>query len=493
MAFSSIRSRISLFYVLTFAPLAAASILVFFYSSNLLRSAQALFDQNLYLEQLSEALSDLDLEIQNFLNTRDDEALRNYYLLDARLANLVQELPGDPSDDSDLLNLRLLRRLFDRYRSEAAQAINARRGRLIEQYGDLYTSSRRVIDYINLMIQSINWIDFQRNLQEYLSFSRWYNEIQVWALMVISATALFSLLLIAYFSLRLSLPLIRLSEAASDFGAGNFQSAAVESAGASREVKQLTATFNTMKERIREYIEEMKDKAQIKQDLMEQNIQNLHMKHVLKSAELIALQNQINPHFLFNTINTGVQLSAVEDAPRTADYLAHLAEVYRYNLRKSDEPVTLADEIASLESYIYILRIRFGERIDFSLSIESGCESLLLPPVTLQPLVENAVNHGLREVIEGGLIEVAASISGSRLHIEVTDNGEGISDEKIREALKSIEADDPLDMVMNDSAGIGLTNVLQRIRLFFGNRATILLERRESGGTRVAFELPRKE
>jgi two-component system sensor histidine kinase YesM len=311
--------------------------------------------------------------------------------------------------------------------------------------------------------------------------------------MVISATALFSLLLIAYFSLRLSLPLIRLSEAASDFGAGNFQSAAVESAGASREVKQLTATFNTMKERIREYIEEMKDKAQIKQDLMEQNIQNLHMKHVLKSAELIALQNQINPHFLFNTINTGVQLSAVEDAPRTADYLAHLAEVYRYNLRKSDEPVTLADEIASLESYIYILRIRFGERIDFSLSIESGCESLLLPPVTLQPLVENAVNHGLREVIEGGLIEVAASISGSRLHIEVTDNGEGISDEKIREALESIEADDPLDMVMNDSAGIGLTNVLQRIRLFFGNRATILLERRESGGTRVAFELPRKE
>jgi two-component system sensor histidine kinase YesM len=492
-AFSSIRSRISLFYLLTFLPLAAASILVFFYSSGLLRSAQALFDQNLYLEQLSQALHELDRETLSYLNTRDDQALRNFYLLDARLATLVQQLPDSPSESSEQLNLRLLRRLFDRYRSEVGQAINARRGRLIERYSVLYTSSRQIIDYINLMIQSINWLDFQDNLRDYLAFSRWYNEVQVWALMVLSATALLSLLLISFFSLQLSLPLIRLSEAASDFGHGNFSTAAVESRRASREVLQLTETFNSMKERIREYIEEMKDKARIQQDLMEQNIQNLHMKHVLKSAELIALQNQINPHFLFNTINTGVQLSAVEDAPRTADYLAHLAEVYRYNLRRSDEPATLADEIASLESYIYILKIRFGDRIDFVLSVGSGCEAMLLPPVTLQPLVENAVNHGLRAVTEGGIIEVSAALEGGRLRIEVTDNGQGIEPEKIHEVLASIEVEDPLDMVMNDSQGIGLTNVLQRIRLFFGNRATIRLERREEGGTRIAFDLPRKE
>lgn len=492
-AFSSIRSRISLFYLLTFIPLAVAAILVFTYSRNLLGSAQALFDQNLYLEQLNRALTDLDHSTQEYLNTRDDQSLRDFYVYDAQLAGLIQELPSQPSGDNDLLNLRLLRRLFEKYRSEVGQAINARRGRLIEQYSDLYESSRQIIDYINLMVLSINWLDFQKNLQEYLIFSRWYNEIQFWALLILLATATLSLILITYFSIQLSRPLMELSDAATKFGEGKFDSEEVISRGASKEVLLLTSTFNTMKERIRVYIDEMKDKAKMKQDLMEQNIQNLHMKHVLKSAELIALQNQINPHFLFNTINTGVQLAVVENASRTGDYLAHLAEVYRYNLRKSDLPVSLSDEVNSLESYIYILQIRFGDRIEFSLDIGEGCGSLLLPPVTLQPLVENAVNHGLKEVTEGGLIEISALIEERHLQLKVSDNGNGISDEKIAEAYASIQADDPLDMVMNENQGIGLANVLQRIRLFFGTRAIIQISRRDGGGSCISFTLPMKE
>ncbi len=490
---SSIRSRISLVFLLSLLPLALAALLVFIYSSSLLRSAQALFDQNLYLEELNRALVDLDRETQNYLDTRDDQALRSFFLFDAQLASIIEDLPQDPSADSNGLNLRLLRRLFERYRREVGQAVNARRGRLTERYSELYANSRRIIDYINLLVLSVNWLDFQESLQSYLSFSRWYNEIQFWALLLLSATALLSLLLINLFSIQLSLPLIRLSAAARDFGEGKFDSGDVETRGASREVRQLAGTFNTMRERIRLYIEEMKDKARMKQDLMEQNIQNLHMKHVLKSAELIALQNQINPHFLFNSINTGLQLSVVEDSPRTADYLAHLAELYRYNLRKSDTPVTLDEEIASLESYIYILRIRFGDRIAFAIDVDPACRNYLLPPVILQPLVENAVNHGLNAVTEGGAVEITSRRRDNRFFIEVCDNGCGMTAEKITEAYKAISDEDPLDMVMNESQGIGLTNVLQRIRLFFGNRATILVENRETGGTRIAFDLPPKE
>lgn len=495
--FSSIRSRISLVYLLTIIPMALAAILVFLYSSQLLGSAQAMFDQNLYLEQVNDVVTNLDVKTRQYLNLRDNQALRDFIELDAQLAQLIAQLPAEPGTSQDILNLHLLRNLFEEYQSKVRAAVQARRGRLTRQYSLYYEESQTIIDYINLLVLNINWLDFQKNLEQYLSFSQWYTEIQFWALIILTATAAFSLVLISFFSFRLSTPIVRLSEAAREFGKGDFTVALIDSRGASREVTQLTSTFNTMKERISNYIEQLKETAKIKQDLMEQNIQNLHMKHVLKSAELIALQNQIQPHFLFNTINTGVQLSVVEGAERTADYLGHLAEVYRYNLRKADAPVSLREELSSLESYIYVLKIRFGERIRFVIQVDEDCKDLLIPPLILQPLVENSVGHGLSEMTAGGEVRICGrreSFNGQeRLMLSVRDNGKGITEARVSEVLAAVDTDDPLDMMMSDSPGIGLVNVLQRIRLFFGQRGEIVLDGAADSGTKILFRLPIKE
>ncbi|AHC15744.1 sensor histidine kinase [Salinispira pacifica] len=457
--FSSIRSRISLVYLLTIIPMALAAILVFMYSNQLLSSAQAMFDQNLYLEQVNDVVTSLDVKTRQYLNLRDNQALREFIELDSQLAQLIARLPAAPGTSQDILNLHLLRNLFEEYQNKVRAAVQARRGRLTQQYSLYYEESQTIIDYINLLVLNINWLDFQQNLQQYLSFSQWYTEIQFWSLIILTATAAFSLVLISFLSFRLSTPIVHLSEAARDFGKGDFTVSLIDSRGASREVIQLTRTFNTMKERISSYIEQLKETAKIKQDLMEQNIQNLHMKHVLKSAELIALQNQIQPHFLFNTINTGVQLAVVEGAERTSDYLGHLAEVYRYNLRKADSPVSLREELSSLESYIYVLKIRFGDRISFITHVDEDCLNLLIPPLVLQPLVENSVGHGLSEITDGGEVRIRGErkfLNGQeRLVLSVGDNGKGMSKEKAAEVLAAVETDDPLDMMMSDTPGSG--------------------------------------
>ena len=132
---------------------------------------------------------------------------------------------------------------------------------------------------------------------------------------------------------------------------------------------------------------------EIQQSLKEKE---LMMEAHLKDAQLKYLQAQINPHFLFNTLNAGAQLAMMEGADRTYDYVQNVAEFFRYNVKKGNETVTVREEIELVDNYIYILNVRFSGEIHYEKKIEESLLSIQMPGMILQPVVENCVNHGIR-------------------------------------------------------------------------------------------------
>lgn len=193
-------------------------------------------------------------------------------------------------------------------------------------------------------------------------------------------------------------------------------------------------------------------------------------------AELKALRAQINPHFLFNALNSIAALIGEEPA-RAEETVERLAEVFRYTLRRSDhEWVRLDEELAFVRCYLDLETTRFGRRLGVSVVAEPGVGEAVVPAMIIQTLVENAVKHGIAAVAGRGRVEVRAERAGARLRIQVRDNGPGFAGGTAA-ALAT--------------AGLGLRSVQDRLRGHFGEDAALVLERDEAAGMTVAgVELP---
>lgn len=204
---------------------------------------------------------------------------------------------------------------------------------------------------------------------------------------------------------------------------------------------------------------------------------------LLARAEIKALQAQVNPHFLFNSLN--VIVSLIRQKPDTARrLLVHLGDFFRQNLQSSNqEMVTLEKEIAHIRAYLAIEQARFQEKLQVKFNVEPEVLGILLPPLTLQPLVENAVRHGLQPLAGGGCITVEAGAKPEGVEITVADNGRGMSAEKVSCCLTD-------DNTCVDNRGIGLCNVHQRLVGLFGRHAGLRIESGPGRGTRVTAVIP---
>ncbi len=192
----------------------------------------------------------------------------------------------------------------------------------------------------------------------------------------------------------------------------------------------------------------------------------------LAQAELRALRAQINPHFLFNTLNSIASLIAVNPAA-AEEITTRLAEVFRYALQGSDrQHAPLADELRFLRAYLEIERVRFGSRLRVEEAIEPGLESLAVPSLLLQPLVENAVRHAVAPRPEGGTVRLSARRSGRGLELEVGDDGPGLDAERAP-----------------GGAGFGLHSVRERLRAA-GLEEALTIESAPGRGTCVRITLP---
>lgn len=204
---------------------------------------------------------------------------------------------------------------------------------------------------------------------------------------------------------------------------------------------------------------------------------NVSMSKALK-AEVAFLQAQIKPHFLFNTLNT-ISYLCTKDGAKASQLLDHLSLYLRnsFEFKSMDTLIQLSQELEFVNTYVEIEKVRFGERLQTKLDLKSNMLSVKIPPLILQPLVENAVQHGVMKKMAGGLVKVSVKQTGSNIEFCVTDNGVGIS--ASRQEYLLIEGGD---------RGVGLRNVHQRLRSLYGTGLHI--KSVEGQGTEIRFNIP---
>jgi two-component system sensor histidine kinase LytS len=205
--------------------------------------------------------------------------------------------------------------------------------------------------------------------------------------------------------------------------------------------------------------------------------------HMLARAEIRRLQSQINPHFLFNSLNTIASFCRT-DMAKARELLRELSRYLRNNLRGHKELVSVGQEMDHVNSYLAIERARFGERIKVSTDMQPGSEQWQIPPLTIQPLVENAIRHGLKNLESGGEVHIATQAQNGELRITVTDNGQGMTPEIINKVL---DENCPSDQ----GNGVGLRNVEQRLKQLYGKKYGLSIVSQKFQGTTITLRIPR--
>ena len=203
-----------------------------------------------------------------------------------------------------------------------------------------------------------------------------------------------------------------------------------------------------------------------------------------KDAEINALQAQINPHFLFNTLNTVISLVRINpEKARTA--LRALSKFIRQNLQSTTVSTnTLADEIEHIKSYLSIEQIRFEDRINVSYHIDDSCLQSKLPALTLQPIVENAVKHGFSGKISQCRLHITVEDSNDNVFLYIEDNGSGINEERLKTLASNIEES-------TDGNGIALYNINKRLEMTFGSDYGLQFKSQPDSGMSVYFKIPK--
>ena len=258
-------------------------------------------------------------------------------------------------------------------------------------------------------------------------------------------------------------------------------------------IKQVLASANLLKMIVdhlleKPMIENMeRELTEKNQTLMEEMQQRNKIESALKEADLKALQAQVNPHFLFNTLNTIGRLAMMEQADRTQEMIYLFSDMMRYSLKKEKSDfVTVGEELEHVKNYLSIQKMRLGNRLEYRINNDSECNRILCPFMTIQPFVENAIIYAVEPRKEGGKIYIEAIKKDNALHIQIKDDGPGIPMD-IQKALLNGTYETKEDDRGN---GIGIDNCNQRIKYYYGDDHGIQFDNTDPVGANVKIILP---
>ena len=224
-------------------------------------------------------------------------------------------------------------------------------------------------------------------------------------------------------------------------------------------------------------------------EIIESNRKYLEMEYAKKQTEMIAYRSQINPHFLYNTFNCIRGMALYHGEKEIAELTMALSSFFRYSVQ-GEETVTVREALENLQRYARIIQYRFNGK--HRVEVEASREVYLvkIPKMLLQPLVENAVLHGLETKVDGGVVHVAVSGTEQKIVAVVKDNGQGFPKETLVQLRQAMECYDREGTIPDDGHGIGFLNVYRRLRLFYGTAAEFTVESRAGEGTEITMVLP---
>lgn len=447
-----------------------------------------MFQKNILLTAIADKIEQVDQELVAFLSSKSSNRLNTFMIYSQDLYDIAGKLVMDKASyNEEELMVEDINQMIKDYLDKSNLSITQKRERNVKEYTETYKTASLTKSYVLEYITELNMRQFGRNASNYITMSKQIETLKKITLVLIVDLILLSICIVYVMSYQMIRPIIKLSHSAEDIAKGHFDTEEIV-VQSDDELKILAISFNKMKNNIKAYIEELKNKAETEAKLKDQEMKNLTMQHLLDNAKLYALQSQINPHFLFNTINAGVQMAMLEGADRTSQFLESMSSLFRYNIKHINSAVTLKQELDNIMDYYELLKVRFGDLIQFRFRIDESAIDLMMPPLVLQPIVENSYIHGLSSKEDGGIITIQVLASATDTIIVIEDNGKGMTEEKIQTIL----CKEPKDEKSNKGlSGIGMRNVIERLELFYNRKDILSISSRIDEGTKIIIKVER--
>ena len=441
------------------------------------------YQTNAELSEVSELLSNMQKALETYIEYKTFESIDSYYHYQSASEEKLFWFPEFPSDDVVLQEEYIVRRLITSLYTYSREAVTAQRANDSERAKNSFQKSLACYSILQAKTEELSNMLLQKNAALYAENKE---KLLIFSKMGILLLLMFFLCMLnlLYFSVtRITKPLYDISAVALRLANRDFDVPLFNN-NDQTETGTICRAFDKMIISIREYIDTILESAAKENALREKE---LEMRELYADAQLRALQNQINPHFLFNTLNTGAQLAMIEGADKTCYFMEQVADFFRYNINSKGQSATIDEELALTDNFVYIMKVRFGNRLDFEKRVSDEEHNQRLPRMTLQPLVENCIKHGF----SGNTSKVRLSVEKELYltKITVSDNGEGFSKE-LREQILSAKPDTSAIAKSSDSNGTGLVNVISRLRLYFHRHDVFDILDNDEGGTTFLLRIP---
>lgn len=448
------------------------------------------------INQFMTVFSDSPVLFEEYIEDKPEENwmrfINNELHVQNALRKMTQEADG-MSLDSFLL-MQSVKNTYLNYYSIARNGLPANHE--IRQLILMKQAASQIETYTAELLQdSLTFgTDVHREMQ------RRMNQEQKISMVLVAVVFAVSALCLTYMKKRILDPLNRLSETVEEIAKENFQADDLPT-GRKDEIGNLNLAVNRMKLAMRDTIGALKEKQALTQKVHTQELALINRQKMLEKARFSLLQSQINPHFLFNTLNVIAGAAAQEQARDTGELIRSLSDFFRYTLENKQERVLLSQELQMTGRFMYIQRKRFGKRLLYRLRVNVEPDHYRLPPFTLQPLIENSIRHGVLVKESGGSVGIHIRESGGDLVIHVLDNGVGMEKEQVS-ALQAAASQTPLNpeaaaskfssAVSFGSTGLGVCNVFERLHLSFPN-SRMRIYSKPGSGTCIEIRLSLEE
>lgn len=424
-----------------------------------------------------------------FLKTLDPAEKTVYEQTREELRTMIEPLYAEYDSLDIYFVLKALSNATTMYFDHSGEAISDREQGIRNYYVSFY-EGRDIQKYIVRYVQTLLNLSLSEGTKLYSQVAREAEVMRRFSILLIAAMFLFSMLIILLLTNKLVNPIKKLAQASLRMAQGDLDVEQV-SISSKDEVGVLADSFGIMSTNIRTYVQDLQQKVEIEKKLHEEELEIVRMEQLVKEARFEALQSQINPHFLFNTLNTISRTAMFEHADKSVKLTQALSSLFRYRLQQQSAIVPLSEELHIIGEYIYLQKVRFGDRLDYVEAVDEACKTFPVPIFLFQPLIENAIVHGIEPKVTGGKIRLKAfprtDESGQSLVVvRITDTGVGISKERLAQ-IRQFKADEA-----NIGSSIGLANVYHRLRIASGQTGQFCIRSRVGTGTSIEIRFAKE-
>lgn len=458
------------------------------------RFFRSILDEYQYLEVLGERVYAVQFYTENFLAEDSFDNLEKCLAAIADLRDSKENIAAYmvfTDQEAKVYSYLDLSNALGNLADLSEQTINARREDSLER---TYADNQRLAamsGVISKYLLSLIHRNTAGGNERFIRLTAQTGKIETLSYCLAVVIALLSIVFCINFSLGITQPLKQMVQNARQIGEGDFLVNQV-SADSGDELQLIAEVFNGMSGNIHGLFQEIQKKARLETELKEEKMHTLEMENILRRTEIQMLQSQVNPHFLYNTLNAISQVAILEEAAETGKLIKNVAKLLRYNLQSLDRPVTVEDEINHIQEYLYIMGVRYGDQIACQLRASGDIGRCLLPCMTLQPILENAYIHGVAPLTDRpGRITVDLYPLGDALRVVIADNGVGMITEQIAVILED-DSSQPVRLRPEGSGsnGLGLANVRKRLELFYHQKELLTIASQPGLGAQVVLTLP---